>query len=312
MFKQILDIMPKTLMQIAFGITDNGANKYMYDMFRYCRDKDVVPNYTSHGLDVTKQDAHLTAKLCGVVGVSVTPDLQNDKLNDKLHKGRLETKYDAVARLKDSGMQHINLHYVVSNETVPYIPNLIESVRHDPRLQGIDAILFLAYKPKGRNEGYSPIQNISIIRDIITECFSQNVKIGMDSCSAPMFLKSIEDHTNKKLIMSMVEPCEAGLFNAYIDVVGALHPCSMIPGTNKEIWNTGIPLHTYIAQGKIRTHADFIANVWRHERLHEWRRLLIHSSDTESCKSECAFHGVCRSCPIFDITPCKNRLDTSK
>lgn len=73
-FKRILDGMPRTLTQIAFGIMNISTNPDFFAMMEYSRSKGVIPNYTCHGLDVTPEIAERTAKLCGAVAVSVLAD----------------------------------------------------------------------------------------------------------------------------------------------------------------------------------------------------------------------------------------------
>jgi len=70
-FKTILDKMPPTLTQCALGIMDIHTNPDFFEMMKYARSKGVIPNYTTHGLDMTDEDADKTVKLCGAVAVSL-------------------------------------------------------------------------------------------------------------------------------------------------------------------------------------------------------------------------------------------------
>jgi len=60
------------LLQVAFGITDIYANPDFFKMMKYSREKGVIPNYTTHGLDVDNYAVDFTAKNCGAVAVSVS------------------------------------------------------------------------------------------------------------------------------------------------------------------------------------------------------------------------------------------------
>jgi Radical SAM superfamily len=60
-----------TLTQIAFGITDINANPDFWHILKWTRDRDIIPNYTTNGIDVTEEVAQKTKELCGAVAVSV-------------------------------------------------------------------------------------------------------------------------------------------------------------------------------------------------------------------------------------------------
>ncbi|KKK77470.1 hypothetical protein LCGC14_2853300 [marine sediment metagenome] len=51
--------------QIAFGICDIKTNPDFFKMMEYAREQGVIPNYTCHGLDVTKEVAKKSfQKIC--------------------------------------------------------------------------------------------------------------------------------------------------------------------------------------------------------------------------------------------------------
>ncbi len=84
-FKEIFDKLPKTLTQIAFGIgnlhvehevdgktvVDLYGNPDLIKMFKYCREKGVIPNLTTSGYMLTDETAKTFAELCGAVAVSI-------------------------------------------------------------------------------------------------------------------------------------------------------------------------------------------------------------------------------------------------
>ena len=45
-FKQLFATFPKSLTQIAFGITSIGAHPEIFDIFQHCRDNHTAPNVT--------------------------------------------------------------------------------------------------------------------------------------------------------------------------------------------------------------------------------------------------------------------------
>ena len=81
------------LTQIAFGICDIGSNPDFFKMMEYSKSFGITPNYTCHGLDMTKEYAEKTAKTCGAVAVSVY---------------NKTASYNAVKMLSDAGMKQTN------------------------------------------------------------------------------------------------------------------------------------------------------------------------------------------------------------
>lgn len=275
-FNVILQKMPPTLTQIAFGIMNIGTNPDFFPMMRAAREAGIVPNYTCHGLDVTDEAVKETAEFCGAVAVSVV---------DK------ERTYDAVEAFSKAGMKQVNIHFMLAEETIALAMNTVDDIASDPRLSGLNAIVFLQYKPKGRSpEAYTPIVSVDSYRNLMAHCGTRDIRYGFDSCSAPLFFKAIANNPNNELMLMMAEPCESGLFSSYINCHGEFFPCSFSEGEAE--WSKGI---------NVLEVDDFCRDVWFSNEVCHWRENLISSSK----RCECKFSGICRSCPIFDVTSCK-------
>jgi hypothetical protein len=176
-FKTLFSKFPKILCQIAFGICDIHSNPDFFSIMEHSRSNGVIPNYTCHGLDVDDAVAKRTAELCGAVAVSVV---------------RLESTYDSVKKFTDAGMKQVNIHYMLSQESFPNALKVVDDIASDARLEGLRAIVFLQCKPKGLATGhFTPIQDESKYRELIDYCESKHVNYGFDSCSAPLYLRSI-------------------------------------------------------------------------------------------------------------------------
>ena len=85
---------------------------------------------------------------------------------------------------------------------------------------------------------------------LIDYAFENDVRVGFDSCSAPMFLEAVKDRENYKTLEQMSEPCESYLFSFYVNVEGKTTPCSFLQDRGyeeidvavwddflKDIWN---------------------------------------------------------------------------
>lgn len=280
--QQFKDILGKfnldVLTQMALGIMDIGTNPDFFAMMQYAREKGVIPNYTTHGLDMTPMFARLSKETCGVVAVSVV---------DK------DYTYRAIEMLTNAGMRQVNMHYMLSEESYDEAFKIMEDIQDDPRLQKLHALVFLQYKKKGRGIGtYKTIQHVKKYQDLLDAAEKLNVPIGFDSCSAPMYLKVLDGKTNGGMLSIFAEPCESGLFSSYINCKGEFFPCSFMEG--QEGWESGI---------NVLEVENFTSDIWNHERTKVWRKKLL-GPKPKSCSS-CSLSKSCRICPEYTELKCK-------
>lgn len=276
-FKHIFELWdkPKTLTQIAFG-TDASlseeSNPDYWKIFDYCNEHGVTPNVTV--ADVTEETAERMAKTFGACAVSYYPTINKNRC------------YDSVARIKDAARRQgrlmaVNIHALVSAETYDSLFELLDDYENDPRLKGLNAIVFLSLKQKGRGVHFNKVTDEQFKR-LVDECFKRNIRFGMDSCTAPKFLESIKDRDDYDSLKSLVEPCESfGLFSSYIDCTGKYYPCSFMEKEGD--WATGIDL---------REVTDMVEDVWYSEKVCKGRK---QSLDVAAC------NGGCTKCPYYDV-----------
>lgn len=263
--------------QIAFGVGDIDANPDMYRIFEYCRERGVVPNVTINGEDLTDTHVEHIVGLCGAVAVSrYTP------------KG---VCYNAVQKLTEGGLKQCNIHMMISQESYDACFDLIDDCCSDPRLENLNAVVFLALKPRGRGTAFHPLKDASKYAALIKYAFEKRVSIGFDSCSGPTFLKACQllveagdlqqgDYDKMK---DQVEPCESSLFSIYVDVHGMTWPCSFLedrPG--------------YIPVDLTKGYVSFIEEVWNGQIVKSFREKLLNTCTGGLCEG-------CRQCPEFDI-----------
>jgi len=274
-FKSILDKFNKeVLCQIALGIMNISTNPEFFDMMRYAREVGIVPNYTTHGLDMCPQFAKFSAELCGCVSVSMVDP---------------KATYSAVHMLTEAGVKQVNIHYMLSEETFDGALRLLEEASRNDKLSALHAVVFLQYKSKGRGIGkYTTIQSVDKYRLLMEAAGRANIGIGMDSCSAPMYMKTIlEGKENAETLLQHVEPCESGLFSSYINCHGKFFPCSFLEGEGE--WADGLD---------VLACKSFDA-IWNHPKVVAWRNLLITPPD---CK--CSLASTCRVCPVYKELKC--------
>jgi len=271
-FKAIFDKMPRTLTQVAFGITSVQTNPDFLKMMHYSRENNVIPNFTLSGIDLTDDLAEEIAGVCGALAVSA---YESDK----------NICYDTVQKFTDLGMDQVNIHLMVSKETMPFVKEVLSDRCRDPSIAKMNAIVFLGVKNKSRAINYNSI-NAQDYANLVKICKDLKISYGFDSCSAPKFEYAVKNmdisEDEKQNLIMCSESCESGLFSSYINVEGNFFPCSFTEGEGD--WDKGIDV--------VRCN-DFIKDVWYNKRVVEWRNNLINNM----CDG-------CRLCPTFpNINP---------
>jgi len=260
-FVKLFHKLPKTLTQIAFGIGDLSANPDLFKILSYCRSNDynyVVPNITINGYNLTNEYADQLVKLCGAIAVSrYTPK---------------DVCYDAVNKLTNKGLEQTNIHMLISEDTYEDCFEVMKDSKTDPRLKKLNAIVFLTLKPKGKRNTLKGIKSLDKYKKVIDYALENDVRIGFDSCSAPLFMAAIKDTKHSKL-SQLCEPCESYLFSMYINVKGQTVPCSFLEGEGfKEI--------------DVLSINDFTKDIWYNKNVIEFRKKLLNND---------------RKCFVFDL-----------
>jgi MoaA/NifB/PqqE/SkfB family radical SAM enzyme len=270
-FKKVFNTLTseyKVLTQIAFGIGDIDANPDIWKIFQYCRDNNVVPNVTINGARLTDEIFNNLVKYCGAIAVS--------------RYKPVDYCYNAVKRLTDAGMEQINIHILLSAETYEDCLQVIEDKLTDPRLEKLNAIVFLSLKPQGRGKSYTPLKDEKKYQRLIYLALEKGVSIGFDSCSAPMFLNAVKEDKNYGRYKTLAEPCESYLFSIYVNVKGETVPCSFLEGKENPI--------------DLTKENMALEDWWMAPSTIAWREKLLATG----CKDNCLVKG-CRQCPIYDI-----------
>lgn len=276
-FKTIFHKIPRTLTQIAFGADAAAtANPHLFDIMRYCRENDynkVAPNLTI--ADVTDETADFLASVVGAVAVS-------------LHFSH-DVCYDTVRKMLDRGVKQTNMHVVLSKSELKNIDRLLNDYHTDPRLNGLNAIVFLSLKQKGRGTKQQQVTNDEF-KQIIDRCYSENIPFGMDSCSAARFIEVIQDHPDKDEIIKFVEPCESTAFSSYVDHTGKFWPCSFMEDEHLD-WVGSAP-------SLLDPNVNFMRDVWYSDRAEKFRK---NAKECVQCGRGCQLYDIEGKGPMSDF-----------
>ena len=264
-FKKIAALVPKTVCQIAFGITGTQANPDFIPIMKHCREVGIIPNYTLSGIDLTDEIYEESCKLVGAVAVSA-------------YQGSKDVCYDTVARFSKK-LSQTNIHLMICQETFEFAREVLKDRVSDPRLKDMNAIVFLSMKPKGRakNGGFHPIGEAEY-GELVSFCRAHKIGMGFDSCGSPRFEEWAKQNVSGKELAEMLAPaerCESCLFSLYVNVEGKAFPCSFCEGEGD--WKEGIDLLSA---------ENFTKDVWKHPRFVEWRKNLLAKG---------------RECPVFKV-----------
>lgn len=246
------------LTQIAFGICDLDTNPDFLRMMKYCREFDIIPNFTFNGNGLTEEFADEVSKVAGAVAISVY---------------NKEKAYDCVKMLTDKGMTQINFHCIAHDKSYEKILSIIDDISIDKRLEKLNALVLLRYKPKGNGVGKFKQLTIKQYRNIIYHAREKGVNIGFDSCSAPLYLQAIKGDKNLEKTEIFVEPCESSLFSSYINCKGEFYACSFCEGEG--MWKTGINVLD-----------KPFSEVWNAKQTEKFRKILLSNK---------------RKCPMFNM-----------
>jgi len=186
--------------------------------------------------------------------------------------------YNAIKSLTDKGLKQVNIHQILCKETYESCFQLMNDIKSDPRLEKLNAVVFLFMKNKGDRNVFHKLDNFKDYKRLIEFALENNIRFGFDSCTAPAFLEAVKDHPNYELFQTLAEPCESSILSWYVNVDGRAFHCSFTEG--EEGWEGIDMVNTSIKEA------------WNAEETCRFRNKLL---DTAKGKR-------CRSCPIFDLS----------
>jgi radical SAM protein with 4Fe4S-binding SPASM domain len=255
-FKKIVDECKGKTYQLALGGRgDVDQHEQFEEIVKYCRENNIVPNFTSSGLGFTDEIVDICKKYCGAVAISWY---------------RQEHTFKAIDMLLKAGVK-TNIHYVLGKNS---IDEAIERLQNNNFSKGINAVIFLLHKPVGLGRE----DNVLNINDEKVKQFFSVVdnnkfdfKIGFDSCNVPG-LVNLTHNLNK----DSFDTCEAGRWSMYITSDMKALPCSF---DNQELrWAYDI-------------NNDNIQNAWNSSQFEEFRSYFKKScsgcEDRLSCLGGC-------------------------
>lgn len=251
-FKKIVDECKGKVFQFALGGRgDVDQHENFEEILRYCRENNIVPNFTSSGLGFTDEIVSLCKELCGAVAISWY---------------RQEHTYKAIKMLLDAGVR-TNIHYVLGNNS---IDEAIERLKNNDFPKGIGAVVFLLHKNVGQGSEKNVLKsNDSKVKEFfdIIDTHTFDFQIGFDSCSVAGLV-----NFTKNINPESFDTCEGGRYSMYITSDMKALPCSF---DNQELrWAYDIS-------------NDTIQNAWDSKQFEDFRSHFHKSCRGCPSRREC-------------------------
>lgn len=251
--------------QIAIGGGEPLEHPDFLEIINETCKRGIVPNFTTNGINLTSEICKKIKGKVGAVALSVTS--VDEILSDK------------VSMLRNEFIR-VNIHYVLSADNIKEATSIVKGDYSD-KLVGINALIFLTYKPVGRASSKNIIKAGNELDGFMKAIDNKSMKIpkiGFDACFVPMLMY----YTNIR--PELIDSCEGGYFSVYIDHNMNVSPCSF--SGDKDCYS----LKTY----------DFY-DIWQNKFG------MFRQEHNNQCKnSNCKAHYMCRGCcPYYpEITTC--------
>lgn len=250
--------------QVALGGGEPLEHPNFIQIIESTLEREIVPNFTTNGMFLTENVCKAIRGKVGAVALSITHVSEL-----KLEKVKLLTRYGI----------RTNIHYILSTQNIKEAIDIVYG-KYDAWFAGVNAIIFLTYKPAGRGTIENILQEGEILDEFIRQVnvYNKEMKIGFDACFVPNLL-----HAGFKK-PELVDTCEAGFFSVYIDHKMNVSPCSFSMG--KDTWN----LKEY----------DFY-DIWEN-KFANYRK----KGQNRCIHKDCVAYKICRGCcPYYpQITTC--------
>jgi len=248
--------------QVALGGGNPNQHPDFVEILRLTRERfGIVPSYTTNGRGLTEDILDASLQYCGAVAVSAHPPF-DDMIRglDLLERHEIRT----------------NIHFVLDCES---IDTAIAWLENPPDfLNGLNAIVFLNYKPIGRSTSPDLLLKMSDRVEFFFEIATskkQRFKIGFDSCAVSGLARFTDADAR------FYDACEAARFSMFVSEEMKMYPCSFMEN---------------ISEGA-RINDSNMLSMWNDNEEFVRIRSILASERCPTCENHSACLG---GCPILD------------
>ena len=211
--KRIIDNLARMqVFSVSFGGGEPTLYPHLFELAAYARSKNVLPNITTNGVNMTAGLAE-RMRVFGSVHIS-------------LHAIKDCAQVEKAAELlKAAGVRQTGLNLLLTNDTVPRL----ESIFKWAKTLGFQRVLCLRYKTTEKNKSITGMSVEQDYRSVFTDIMRYGKKYRlkvMSDCSAVQEYAGCREISKKLLFFLDTNGCQGG--NAYIAITveGLVKPCS--------------------------------------------------------------------------------------
>ncbi|MBN1329652.1 MAG: radical SAM protein [Candidatus Heimdallarchaeota archaeon] len=221
--KEVINVLTEMhVFSVAFGGGEPFARKEIFDIAEYTRSKGIIPNVTTNGFYITKENA----ERCKVFGhMHVSLDLHTEEFDNFKNKGAFTAATKAIDLLVEQGI-HVGINCVLSSKNFEHLEDFAKFCLS----KNVKDISFLRFKPIGRaNKQYSEMkltneQNIELFPKLMKLMRKYKIVAQVDCSMLPMF--AYHKPSYKLLDFFGAQGCVGGDIFIEIKETGEIRSCS--------------------------------------------------------------------------------------
>lgn len=250
--------------QVALGGGEPLEHPDFVEILKISRRHNIVPNFTTNAMHITKELATEIKPLIGAVAISF-PNI------------RTIPKSKAQIFIKE-GIR-TNIHFILDKKSIKQGIEILEG-NHDDILKGFNSLIFLTFKPMGRGDDDLCLELNEDLKKfcLLIDKNKCSLNIGFDSCFMPMLMH----FTNTTI--DFIEPCECAFFSAYIDENLVVKPCSF---TSHDRDNHSLKENSF---------DEIWNNHWESYRNAQVNTCQRECKNTSNCRGGCPYYDQINLC----------------
>jgi radical SAM protein with 4Fe4S-binding SPASM domain len=274
--------------QMAIGGGEPLLHPDIVRILELCRDLGIVANLTTTGIGLSPRVLDAMASSCGAVALSLEDVGEGYAVRRRMGFDAFEA---ALAKLLGRGLR-VGFQVTLSAQNLARLPAIID---YALTVEGLYGVIFLAYKPVGRGDGYeTPLSAIppDELYPWLRHAFvrlSKHTKVGYDCCLTPGIAGIDLDLGFSEL--DLLEGCSAARTSVGIGVNLDVMPCTF----------TG-----HRALGNLRE-KSFTA-IWADAPASAFRAEVDALGDHSEACTTCRLRDACLGgCPEWDLVRCRRQ-----
>ena len=271
--------------QVALGGGEPVLHPRLGDLLQLIRDNGMVPNMTTTGIGMTKEQIKSMKRNCGAVAMSL--EGAGEKFAIRRKQG-----FDNFRRVTDLFLENeipLVMQITVSNGNLEYLD---ETVAHCLGVTPLYGVVFLAHKPAGRAEVFDHPLSKGDFRNVhetmyrVVRTLQPHTRVGFDCCFTPGMVG-----LEKELGLShgtIIEGCSATRSGVGLSPELDVLPCTFL--TNKKLGNLK---------------EKSLLKIWNDSYSNAFRLDMEHRSKEDTECRTCSSNSLCMGgCSAWRLVGC--------